>query len=381
MGDAVKAVSSVNHVKGFLDKLYSLYSQSPKLQRELERIAVQLNCQLKKIGRVLNVRWAASSKLTLEAIWSSYPALCQHFESCTKDPTKKSSHALYSGLLTTLTSVHFVHSLATLLDALSEVARLSQVFQAEDTSIAAAYVTVNQTLEALQQQKEGIAGDAYLEFAKQQDNEEDFKGIALHSANTKPKLNKEQFLQALIDSMRARLGGTVGSNKATGADGMQTDVTELLEEIDVLNKLKWPSYIVSPWPSGEQKLKSLCSRLALCLEDYRKPFRDYISQPNVEPPSITDLKEAVATYPIVSADCERGFSAMNLICSDIRNALTVKHTSNLLFISLVGPPVSQFQPASFVKKWLKQHRAATDKRSKATAVKDSERYKAVWPLL
>ena len=54
--DAVKSVSSVNHIKSFLDKLYSLYSQSPSMQRELNGIAIQLNCQLKKIGRVLDVR-------------------------------------------------------------------------------------------------------------------------------------------------------------------------------------------------------------------------------------------------------------------------------------------------------------------------------------
>ena len=36
IGDAVKSVIQVNHVKSFLDKLYSIFSQSPKPQRELE---------------------------------------------------------------------------------------------------------------------------------------------------------------------------------------------------------------------------------------------------------------------------------------------------------------------------------------------------------
>ena len=46
---------------------------------------------------------------------------------------------------------------------------------------------------------------------------------------------------------------------------------------------------------------------------------------------------AVQTLPISTAACERGFSQMNIVCSDLRSSLTVAHMSFLMFIGIVGP--------------------------------------------
>jgi len=62
-----------------MDLLYALYSQSPKCQRELAACAAELDVQLNKIGRVLSVRWMASSCRTVTAVWKSYAAIHAHF--------------------------------------------------------------------------------------------------------------------------------------------------------------------------------------------------------------------------------------------------------------------------------------------------------------
>ena len=123
----------------------------------------------------------------------------------------------------------------------------------------------------------------------------------------------------------------------------------MLEEIDVLEKERWPSSVVSPWLEGEKRLKSLCERLVAKFTVVRGAFREYIDDPVVMPDPLKSLKTVLDTLPITSADCERGFSTMNVICSDLRNALTVPHISNLMFISLVGPPVREFKPEAYVK--------------------------------
>ena len=68
------------------------------------------------------------------------------------------------------------------------------------------------------------------------------------------------------------------------------------------------------------------------------------------------------TVPISSIDCERGFSTMNVVCSDLRNTLTVQHISNLMFMSLVGPPVSKLKPKFYVERCLLAHRHADYKK-------------------
>jgi hypothetical protein len=49
---------------------------------------------------------------------------------------------------------------------------------------------------------------------------------------------------------------------------------------------------------------------------------------------------------------------MNLIISDLRNRLTIKNVSDLMFISINGPPVEDFNPRPYVKIWLRNHRSA-----------------------
>ena len=44
-----------------------------------------------------------------------------------------------------------------------------------------------------------------------------------------------------------------------------------------------------------------------------------------------------------------------------------KTISNLLFLSLVGPPQAKFEPAKYVKEWLNCHINADDKRGTKVA--------------
>lgn len=369
VGDAVKSVTQINHIKSFLDKLYSIFSQSPKANRELQVCAKTVHSELLKIGRVLGVRWVASSHRSLLAIWQSYPALV---EFCTNSDTSKTSKhkAVCCGMAAVLQSTQFVHSLATLLDSLECVSLLSQELQGETTNLVTAYKILSRTIRILKNQQKGEMGDY---FEKYEQCEGTFKGVVLNDKGS--FLNKSAFLQALIDNLGSRL-----------YDNLSTDSTDefkaLLTEIDILNPVKWPTTIQSPWLSGEGHLRSLCKRFNLTFSDFINAFRDYIDEPEIIPVPIQDLRLLVNTLPISSADCERGFSTMNNICTDLRNSLTVKHINDLLFISLVGPPVSEFKPDPYVKVWLRKgHRDANDTRTRrANSEKKCQRYAQLWEV-
>ena len=57
VSSAIKEVTAVNHFQVFFDKLYTLYSRSPKNKHEIDSCAAELGLQLNKIGRIFNVRW------------------------------------------------------------------------------------------------------------------------------------------------------------------------------------------------------------------------------------------------------------------------------------------------------------------------------------
>lgn len=69
VSDTIKDVRGINHFKSFLDKLYTLYSQSPKNSHSLESACHELGLKFKKVGRILGMRWIASSFNTVRAIW------------------------------------------------------------------------------------------------------------------------------------------------------------------------------------------------------------------------------------------------------------------------------------------------------------------------
>lgn len=381
VGDAVKSVTAVNHVKVFMDKLYSLYSQSPSLNRELQTVAASLGVELLKIGRVFDIRWSASSYRTVNAIWRNYSALCEHFLQCSENPAKKPNHSMYSGLLTTMKSSSFVHSLAVLRDALHEISILSQHLQSNDTGLVVAYRRMKQAIQALKNQKQEITGESYQEY---ETSEGEFKGIKLGEGRAPMMLNRSQFLQTLIDNISSRLDCTVASLRRTsdGNEASQDTLHKLLDEIDVLDPEKWPTCVGSPWPDGERKLKQLCNRVKVEFAPVRAAFRDYIDDSNVKPAAIKSILSIIATYPVTSADCERGFSTMNLICTKLRNSLLVENISHLLFVSLVGPPVSKFQSEPYVIEWLKRkHRDAVDTRVRPISAKFGTRYQPLWQFM
>ncbi|KAK5866218.1 hypothetical protein PBY51_020425 [Eleginops maclovinus] len=85
VSDAVDEVQAVNYFKLFLEKIHNLYSQSNKNSRELLEAAQEVGSQVLKIGRVLSMRWVASSFRSVKAVWISYEAHKRHFENAAGD--------------------------------------------------------------------------------------------------------------------------------------------------------------------------------------------------------------------------------------------------------------------------------------------------------
>ena len=88
---------------------------------------------------------------------------------------------------------------------------------------------------------------------------------------------------------------------------------------------------------------------------------------------------AMDTVPVCTAECERGFSQINLIVGPTRNSLAVTTVSCLLFGKLVGPPIGKFAPLAYVKSWLAAGRhSADDVNSLACSTPTSEQYEAAY---
>jgi len=77
---------------------------------------------------------------------------------------------------------------------------------------------------------------------------------------------------------------------------------------------------------------------------------------------LKSLFSVLEIMPISSAECERGFSQMNLYHSAARNRLLVNSVSDLLMIGINGPPLCHWNAQKYVMSRLKSGRhGALDK--------------------
>ena len=384
--DTIKEVSGTNNFKIFLDSLYALYSMSPKNKVELRVCAAALEVQLLTIGKVLDTRWVASSARTVRAVWESFPALYSHFKSASTDVLRDDrERRKYSGLATRLSSKQFVQNLGLMFDALTELAELSLEVQRRSVTIPAAHRAICRQVAVFEAMcsKTGPRLQE-VDTAVQQSL---FKGVALHNGSKCDVLiNRGQFFRSLAENLKNRLLTFQSSHVSTTCDSSDAvRYQTLIDQLKVLCADNWPDVLGASSPLyGEEEVTSLAERFRVNVRQSVRAFRDYRDNGGKRiPEDLKPLLIAVDTVPVCTAECERGFSQMNLIISPTRNSLSVSTVAHLLFGKLVGPPLASFKPARYVQSWIAKGRhSADDTNSKCRSVlKDNITYKPVWQML
>lgn len=350
IADAVSEVAGVNHFQSFMDKLYSLYSTSPKNKRELKECAQELDMQMNKIGRVLSTRWVASSFRTVSAIWFGYQALASHFSKAMNDPERTSTdRSKYNGLFKRLTCHKFLLNLAFMYDVLAELALLSESLENRSTSLVFADKLIHRSLRYLESLKEK-PGTRVLE-AHVAMREGSFASVKLHDNPKIVSFHGQQLISSVINNLKQRM-----FTSSLGEEVIQNK--EFVEQLKVLEPEYWPTEIQPGF--GQTEVEQLCKRFKLNINRTLTAYRDYLDNSRRVPEGLRELINCTTIIPCSSADCERGFSSMNNIVTPIRNALTVSHVSSLLFVKLQGPPLRRWKPDPYVTTWLRRHRSAAD---------------------
>lgn len=333
--DAVKSCMEINHFKAFIDSLYALYSMSPKCQRELAQCADELDVMLNKIGRILDVRWVSSSFRTVRAIWRSYEALHSHFRRKSIDSSVDSQEkAKFIGLAKKLESPAFIKNLGLMFDALQELADLSLALQQADVNLPSASRLVSRQVEIFTARKSSTC--EYYDEACAAVKSGSFKGITVATPSPKQvEISKVQFYQALADSIAARL---------------QPDTEKWL--CQAIQSLEPTSFIPSSmFPEfGEADVKLLCTRFNLSFSEIKKRLPRFQRCP---------WKSGTSWYQSVKKFCEHTTCEHSRVRKRLQQdehhmlqpklKLTVHHMSSLIFVSLCGPPVTQWEPLKYVQ--------------------------------
>lgn len=81
---------------------------------------------------------------------------------------------------------------------------------------------------------------------------------------------------------------------------------------------------------GEEEVKRVSRRFGLSEFEILVNFRSRNAS--------SDLIKTLNILPTTTSECERGISDMNLTITDLRTRLTIENVSDLMFISINGPP-------------------------------------------
>jgi hypothetical protein len=314
------------------------------------------------------MRWVASSFRTVRAVWVSFAPLALHFKTASEDVSRDGvERKKYGGLLTRLASAEFICDLGLMYDVLLELSNLSQELQSRSMTIPRSAVLISRSIRVLQTFKE-TPGEK-LEEALHAKESLELHGVTLKSNIKMRSLNRGQFIQSLVDNMNSRL-----------CDGGNAD--SFIKDLDVFDRSKWPEN-----PSirhGEREIRSICKRFRLNSDQALRGMRDYIdnTDSDEEPLALHPILTCIRSIPCSSSECERGFSLMNTIDTELRTTLLVTNISSLMFVNINGSPLELFVSAPFIQSWKLKHRLATDARSRKCLPKpvDNTR-RRLWDVL
>ena len=130
----------------------------------------------------------------------------------------------------------------------------------------------------------------------------------------------------------------------------------LLNDALVLNQSTWPCHTLELALYGENEIVNMCNELTFDTDETMLALLEFneFKKTRKMGTRLTQLLHTVETFPVSTAACERGFSAMNQAHSDIRNRLSSATVSSLLMININGPQLCNFNARKYVVSWLKK---------------------------
>ena len=256
------------------------------------------------------------------------------------------------GLAERISSKEFVLNLGLLYDALTELSALSIILQKNDISIPEAHNAILRFVRVFEGRKEkpGI----YQKESIQAIEKNVFKGVDLHEGRKCNKIiNTAQFYKSLADNIKSRLFTTASTKLLKDPAiiaNLQNDYQMLLDDMSILNPSTWKEGDFRDSLFGKKNVRRLAQRLQLPIRDAELGFREYVDNGGqTVPPTLTPLTRAVNAIPVSTAECERGFSAMNNVMTPERLPLEFQGCPIVYLLKSMDLLLSSLSPTSMSK--------------------------------
>ncbi|XP_062239338.1 zinc finger protein 862-like [Platichthys flesus] len=373
--DAADGVPYMKTFRKHLQDLYLYFRNSANRTSALKAAASVL--QVAALKEVKDTRWLSQEK-AISNLQRNLPAVLATLAEeadLKKDPVAR-------GLYTYCATYRFVAAVHLQADILPHLARLSKLFQKENVNFMAIKNHVPVTIETLRQIK--AAGDKQPEGSFLAQVNEKVNNLNIDAEEERVRRDRGQptstgrfwtkfqnevmdpYIDRLVEHLELRFQqvSILGAFNALGPPGPQADEGQAISDLKMLAKQfqviqempllhEWQSFKVLV-TTGILKDKSQLEIMKAMTSQYDELHQLY--------PNLSLLSAIALTIPVASVNCERDFSAMNRIKTDLRNRLQGKSLTACMKISINGPPVSKFNFSRALELFFAQPRriACTD---------------------
>ncbi|KAK6191936.1 hypothetical protein SNE40_003508 [Patella caerulea] len=362
--------SYMNNIIECLQNVYHFYQGSAKRNKEATDIAEIIDEHFSKPTKANGTRWVEHKLRAVTKLLNSWEVILTHMSNYASGNTNKGEdRAKTQGYIKKLTQFKFIWYLYFIKDVLSEVSRVSLLFQRDDIDVSSAVTKIKSTQISLQQMIDNPG--AQLQSFNNDVSGNSYKGQTLLSVVDLDVLEdqKNGILNKIIDCFQSRFEDISGGKSVFTA-------------AQIFDHKNWPAendlpalyhygnldlnYIIQHF---QHVLQNICNTDSVITEwsDLKlyvarnTHFRAYhplavwqrVSQEDVNNnySNIMKVIHLTSCFPLSNASCERGFSTMKRIKSDWRCRLSNSTVDMLMRIDLEGPPLNDFNPRPFVNKW------------------------------
>ena len=358
---AAHAANEIPYLQKFktnILSLYHFYHNSPVRTSGLHAIQEVLSDPVIKCKEAKDVRWL-SHEHAVKAILRTLPSLITSLDREASERSEPTAR----GLLKFICTYEFVACVSLLSDVLPHLNRLSALFQTRDINLTMLQTSITATTEVIKSYEAhpGPRLSDVNELIKTR-----LQDFRIEVSDTKrdnfTRSVQQPYIGALIDHINARFPNVAELEAFSIFDPKQLpdNKDELLsygkEKLNSLKALYGAAGMAdidddaadSEWEAMKQLLHSNYRRFTMA-SVVDTVLTDSSFQAMF--PQMRKLIAILAILPISTAECERAFSTMNRIKTDLRNRMKTPTLESLMHISITGPPLQDFDFSEAADVW------------------------------
>ncbi|XP_077977576.1 zinc finger protein 862-like [Glandiceps talaboti] len=369
---AIKEETFLQDAKDMLQGIYKQYHYSPKALRELREIAKTLEESVLKPVNILGTRWIPHLYRAVKALLRNFRVIVVHFQHIVEE--RKASAEMQGrakNALKKLQNFKFLLHLLFLCDVLNTTAALSQVMQKDTVVLTQVNTAIERVKLSLRNmvnnQSEQLNGfiNTVQETGKWEDTDIKVKDTDLPDFQQ----SKQRIVDNVISHLDERFGNLRDNNILVASEVFDVStwpedneqlatfgdaqVNILIQHFTTLLQRQVPNFSADDARTQWLDMKLEINRHHRHLR-YLPLWQHLLTDPELieRYATILYLVQIIMLYPMSTACCERGFSAMKRVKTDWRSSLSIDSLDALLRIVLDGPESDDYVAIRALDRWL-----------------------------